>query len=143
MKTLLFVLALVLSSSSYALNLDKTIAGIFYVSSYSNASLLQTFHAGESARVYNYGNTGLFCGFQLLGGDMESTGYINEIGRVFTARQKGLYFILCIKSGGFSDDNVLVIEKLTTTNRAMASGIDDSNSVLLQKLQDEIGKVLE
>ena len=145
MRTLLFALALTLSANTMALDIDRITGGMFYVSSYSNATLFYNIDAGQSINITRFGGPILFCGVAALDnpGRILTSNYLGTGGTMrFSAFSKNLYIVLCIKASGLSDDSLLVIEDVVKRSSEQ-NIINDNDSGLYQQLQDAMDEVFE
>lgn len=143
MKIVMMVLILVLTSSSYALDLNKSYGSQHYISSYSNGALFKNLRAGEAIRIYTFGSTNLFCGVSVYGdaGNLLLADRITSFGKNFISKSNSLHMFLCLKTSGVSGYNFIVIEDITKRVH-VDNDINNSDSELLIRLQNEMKALL-
>lgn len=145
MKTIIFALALALTSSVLALDVNKINAGRFYVSSYSNATMFSPIKAGETVFISAFGNTGLYCGVSTISNmtNIINESSIDERGIYYTARTTDLHAILCIKDGGPSGNNFLLVSDPVPVKRSTSEATYEVNPELSDELQYQMSLINE
>lgn len=142
MKTIVFVLALALTSATCAFDIDRITAGKFYVSSYSSAVLFYNMNAGSSINIYAHGGPDVFCGVSTLTepANMLMADFLDIRGMTFNAWSKDVYIVLCIKNRGVSGNVILLIED--RVKRSSSKNVINESYLLLQ-LQDEFDAIFD
>lgn len=142
MKKLLTATLIALSLSSQASDFSAIkAASISFVSSYSNAVVATNADKGDILAFGTYSSvTHSFCGVSRANGDgIIAYGFDNTL---FQATHDDLYMVVCIKSGGLSDDVVVVIADPSFFGISQRSN-EQPSEMDIQRLESAFSEILE